>query len=165
MYRQQKNDKISLIRSLILIVALLFMCWYFSGFKGLDKVKEILHLDKKASKEIDKTPYLGTYYLESIEVENPDGTSEHYGLGDFFSKELTRESITVELKETSYSYVSRLGTIMEMNGEWESENNADTFSFYNSSDVLVFSAKITDGTFTQTHRYEGVVTTYILKKA
>ena len=176
MHNQQRNNKSSLYRTIILIFLLSFTCWYLSGFKGLDKVKEMLHITQKEEHaEFDKTPYLGTYYLESIDVKNDaEGTNTHYGLGDIYGNTfssciLSRETLTIELRENSYTYTSRFSMVLEIYGEWIPGTNADTFAFYNSNGILVISAKIVDGTLTMTERESalgvGTVTIYTLKKA
>ena len=163
--RQPSKNNVFIIFVSIIIAALVY--WGMTGFKGLDKLKDTFNKsDKEQTETFDKTPYLGTYYLESIDVEKKDGTTVRYEIGDSYFGELKSTSVTLELQENHYNFISHLGTTVYTMGEWNNDSrHENTFNFENSSGVLAFSAKIIDSTFTRSTTNNGETTTYTLKKA
>ena len=141
-------------------------CWGAMGFKGLDKIKDVFNKsDKEQTETFDKTPYLGTYYLESIDIEKKDGTTVRYEIGDSYFGELKSSSVTLEIKENSYSFISHLGMTVYTMGEWNKDSyHENMFNFY-ADGVLAFSARIIDSTFIRSATSNGETTTYTLKKA
>lgn len=169
MYNQgkQPSKNNSFMVLLLIFILTAIACWGTMGFKGFDKIKDVFNnSDKEQTETFDKTPYLGTYYLESIVVEKKDGTSIRYEIGDSYFGELKPTSVTLELQENHYNFISHLGTTIYTMGEWNNDSrHENAFNFENSSGVLAFSAKIIDSTFTRSTTNNGETTTYTLKKA
>ena len=162
--KPSKNNSFAI---LVLMMILLAISWWgMTGFKGLDKIKDVFNKsDKEQTETFDKTPYLGTYYLESIDVEKKDGTTVRYEIGDSYFGELKSTSVTLEIQENSYSFITHLGMTVYTMGEWNKDSfHENMFNFY-SDGVLAFSARIVDSTFIRSTTNNGETTTYTLKKA